>query len=233
MKKNAPNISLVIPAYNNEMTIINQVKDCFRILEKYCDNYEVIVCDDKSTDNTRLLLMKNFKENKHFILLCNKKNRGIAANMRILYGKAQYTYTFFYSADGDWRTKDVEGMINHLMKTNADIVIGKRVKKVGYNFYRNMISYFHNLLPLLFFGVNTLDAGGIKLFRTELYSPKFISESQFIEAEMIIRAVKKGYKIVSYPVSYHKYVPGFGLGAKFSSVYESLNDLIRLRMQKF
>jgi glycosyltransferase involved in cell wall biosynthesis len=228
-KEKKLNISLIIPTYNDEKTIIQQVTRCEKILRKYCDKFEIIIADDYSHDKTRELLSKNFKNRREFKILFNKKNLGITDNVRQLYNLAKKDFVFFYSADGDWDTKDVEHLIKKCLEDNADIVIGKRKKKIGYTFYRHIISFFHKLLPLILFGVNTIDPGGIKLIRRTLAQIPLISRSQFFEAEIIIRAKKKGYRISSYPVVYKKIYFGAGYGGGFSSALHSVLDVLKLR----
>jgi poly-beta-1,6-N-acetyl-D-glucosamine synthase len=57
----APNISLVVPAYNEEKSIIHSVKN---FLGLYYSNYEVIIVNDGSTDNTLQLLKDEFSLEK-------------------------------------------------------------------------------------------------------------------------------------------------------------------------
>jgi len=45
-------ISVIIPAYNEEDNIINTISETIRVLENINDDYEIIVIDDGSTDNT-------------------------------------------------------------------------------------------------------------------------------------------------------------------------------------
>lgn len=222
-------VSLVVPTYNDERTIIEQIINCEKILKKYCDDYEIIIADDDSKDATRKLLQK-VKNKPHYKILFNKHNLGITKNVRQLYGLARKEFIFFYSADGDWDTKDIENILQTQIKENADIVIGKRKQKIGYTLYRHVISYMHHFLPLIVFGVNTIDPGGIKLVRRELGQTTLVSKSQFFEAEIIIRAKRKGYKISSYPVLYKKIYKGAGYGGNLSSAISSVFDIIRLRI---
>lgn len=225
------NVSLVIPTYNDERTIIAQVLVCEKILKKLCNKFEIVISDDVSRDGTWDLLQSKFKKNKNYRLIRNKKNQGITKNVRQLYLIAKYEYVLFYSADGDWDPRDVGHLIETQTKQNADIVIGKRKKKIGYTFYRNFISTMHRLLPLLFFGVDTIDPGGIKLVKRKLIHVPLISKSQFFEAEIIIRAKKAGFRISSYPVVYKKPETGSGYGGAFISAVESFLDLLRFRLQ--
>lgn len=221
-------ISLVIPTYNDERTITKQLLACEKILQKYCIDYEIIVADDDSADKTRVLL-KYFINNKKYRIIFNKKNLGITKNVRQLYFLAKKDFIFFYSADGDWQTEDVENIIQKQIEDNADIVIGKRKKKIGYTPYRHVISFFHKLFPLIFFRVNTIDPGGIKLVRKELAQIDLVSTGQFFEAEMIIRAKRNGYKVSWCPVVYKKIYYGSGYGGGLSSAIHSVWDILKLR----
>jgi len=222
-------ISLIIPTYNDEDTIIQQITACEKILKQYCPNFEIIIADDFSHDKTRKLIMKYFKKRKEYKIVLNKKNLGITENVRQLYFLAKKNFILFYSADGDWNPQDIKHLIQTLLRDNADIVIGKRKKKIGYTFYRHIISFFHKLLPLILFGVNTIDPGGIKIVKRKLAQIPLVSTSQFFEAEIIIRAKKTGCKISSYPVIYKKIHYGSGYGGGFYSAMLSLRDVLRLR----
>lgn len=224
------NISLIIATYNDEKTAIKEIKACEEILKQYCKSYEIIIADDYSRDKTRQLLLKNFKNDKHYKIIFNKRNLGITANMRQLYSLAKKDFILLYSVDGDWETIDIKHLIETLIKQRAAIVIGKRKKKIGYTPYRKLISFLHRLLPLVLFGVNTFDPGGIKIVRRKLAQIKLVSTSQFFEAEIIICAKKAGYKIACYPVIYKKIHYGSGYGGHFSDAVHSLRDALKLRL---
>ena len=228
IKKEKLTISLVIPVYNNEDTVINQLLACEKIVKSFSKNYEILIADDNSFDSTHAKLKKHFGKNKKIHLIFNKKNLGITKNIRMLYAKAANKYVLFYSADGDWNPQDTQKLLTTNIKNNADMVVGFREKKGGYNAYRRFVSFMHNLLPRLLFGVDTVDAGGIKLFKKELYSDKLISQGQFFEAEMIIRAINAGKKVSFIPVHYKKPPMKPGLGGNYASVFNAMQDVIRL-----
>lgn len=222
--------SLIVPLYNNEQTIIQELIECQKILKKICQKYEIIVCDDKSTDSSAIILKKTFSKDKNFKLLFNIKNLGIAGNIRKLYKAAKYEYVVLFSADGEWNPKDIERMLRYIKSSNADIVIGKRSKEV-YSMYRKIISFFYNFLPIIFFNVHTEDAGSIKVIKKEvLDETPVISTSVFSEAEIIIRAKKNGKIILSIPISFKSKI-GKKSGGKISLAMKSLIDLFYLRLK--
>ena len=222
-------VSLVIPLYNNEKTLVSQLRACSDVLNKVCKEYEIIICEDSSIDNSKNLLEENFKK-KPFKLVFHKNNLGIAKTTRELYRKASKDYVVLFSVDGDWNPFDIQKLLLFLKKTESDIVIGKR-NTYNFTFYRRIISVSYNALCYLFFQVKTEDAGSIKVMSNIiLKNITLISKSVFSDAEIIIRASKKGYKINSISVSFKKKEKKSGSGGKASLVLSSLVDLIRLRL---
>lgn len=233
MHKKWPSVSLVVPVYNNEKSIVSQLKHCNKLLGANASVYEIVIADDRSADQTAELLQKHFSTHKRFRIYNNKNNLGIAKNIFSLYKKARYEYVVFYSADGDWSPKDIKKLLDKAVRTGAAIVIGKRNKKRGYSFYRKIISYSYNLLPLILFGVNTIDAGSIKAIRRDIIKTTPLkAKSVFMDAEIIIRAKKRGYLITSCPVSYKKPRGTAGTAGNPSLILHSLADLLRLRMSR-
>jgi len=222
---------MVIPLYNNDTTLVKEIRACLSILKKHTSRHEIVVCDDGSTDRSANLLKKHFGKNPRVRLLFHKKNLGIAPTLRQLYREARYDYIFLYSVDGDWKTEDIVRMLSTLDKTRADIVTGVR-SQTNYTAYRRIVSFFYNLLPWLLFGVKTYDAGSIKIIKKSVFeSIKLSSKSVFFEAELIIKAVKKGANIATvHNIHYHKQNPAAGRGGRLTSVVQSFSDMIRLRL---
>ncbi len=221
--------SLVIPVYNNENDVVSQISRCERILHASCRRYEIIIADDASRDKTPQLLKKHFGEKRNIRLLFNPVNLGIAKNLKQLYGAAKYRYIILFSADGDWRPKDIKKLLTAAYVTHADIILGSRRKYV-YSPSRRIVSFLYRAIPKLFFGVDTIDPGSIKVITREVFrSIATQSTSVFFEAELIIRASGKGFRITSVPVSFirkkHK-----RSGVKFNVVLQSVMDLFRLKI---
>lgn len=229
--KPAMRVSLIIPIYNNAQTLYGQLLQCEKILRAQCQRYEIVICEDKSTDNTVQLLKKYFAKNKNFRLLFHKKNLGVSRTLRQLYDTATYDYIVNYSVDGGWYPEDIRRMLLLMKKKNADILIGIRKKKT-YGLYRLFISFFYNFLPRVFFGVDTYDAGSIKVTRRKvLQRMDLYSRSIFFEAEMIIRAQKAGYRVFTSTVRHRNEGRNDWSGAKASLIMHSILDLVKLRIR--
>lgn len=223
-------VSLAIPLYNNRHTFEAPLKECKEILSKYASKYEIIICDDSSTDGSTDVLKKLAAKDTSLRLFVHLKNEGIAPTIKFLYQKARKEIIVLFSLDGDWNPHDIKNLLLAISEKDADIVIGKR-NKTDYTYYRRLISHFYNSLSYLLFGVRTVDAGSIKAFKRAVFiSAKPKANSLFFEAEMIIKAVQKGSKMVSIPVMYKKRQKISGSAGNWKNVVNSFLDLLKLRL---
>ena len=109
-------IAIVVPAYNEEKTITNVVKD----LNSYLD---VIVVDDNSKDQTFELAKK-----KNAILIKNSKNFGYEKSLQFGIFKAielNYDFAITFDADGQHDAADLRKFIN-LIDSGYDLILGNR-----------------------------------------------------------------------------------------------------------
>jgi len=190
--------------------------------------FEIIVCDDSSSDGSLSLVRAAFKQHKCFHIITHKTNQGIARTIQELYKKARYDYIILFSIDGDWDPNDIKKLIMHTYRAHADITIGKRNKR-SYSLYRKSLSFLYNFLSFILFRVQTFDAGSIKVIKKSVFrSISLQSTSVFFEADLIIKAHKQGYRISSYPISF-KRDNEKASGGKLKLVIQSAWDLLKLR----
>ena len=83
-------LSVIVPAYNLE----RYIGECLRsVLDQHADfDYEVLVCDDASTDNTREEIEALCQEFSHLKAIFKTQNAGLAENMKTLLGEAGGKY---------------------------------------------------------------------------------------------------------------------------------------------
>lgn len=114
-------ILMIIPAYNEELNIVNTVNQ----IKKYKRiNLDYIVINDGSRDNTRNVLIDN---NINFIDLSN--NLGIGAAVQTGYKYAllnDYDIAIQFDGDGQHDINYVDRLINSIVKDDYDMVVGSR-----------------------------------------------------------------------------------------------------------
>lgn len=117
--------SILIPMYNQEKLI----EKCIDSLPERAD-IEIIVVDDKSTDNS-LKVIDKYKQIK---LLKNDKNLGIGLTRQKLLDAAVGEYIFFIDSDDYVYTKDFEDVLNSL-DGSYDVVESMRLMNNNYRYH--------------------------------------------------------------------------------------------------
>ena len=185
---------------------------------------EILVIDDCSTDRTWQILRDAQKTLPRLQLRRHETNKGIASTFTELYQWAGKELVFLNSADGQWKMNTALELLP--LGKQYEIVIARRPVK-HYSFGRQLVSWLFNALPAILFATRTYDAGSVKLVRRAIYDIPIISHGVFGEAERIIRAQRRGYRIGVREVEHFPRTSGKALGAKPSLVFEAMIDLSR------
>lgn len=131
-----PPVSVIMPAYNSETTIEISLKS---VLNQSWRNLEVIVVDDKSSDNTAAMVKKYMKRDKRLSLIINKENRGAYFSRNTAIKKAAGEFITVFDAD-DWlhperialQVRDLQehpdaiGNISYLSRATSDLLFMRR-----------------------------------------------------------------------------------------------------------
>ena len=115
---------VIIPAYNEEESILNTYKEIIDYNKKYNTHYDVIVINDCSTDKTLEICKTN---NIPTISLIH--NLGIGGAVQTGYKYAlmnDYDIAIQYDGDGQHDVKYIKNIIEPIINDNADFVIGSR-----------------------------------------------------------------------------------------------------------
>ena len=224
--RDAPSVSVCFPVYNEEQTLRAVVDDARAFLASSGIDYEILICDDGSTDATPAIIRDVAAADSAIRAWRHERNQGIVATFEELYAHATREFVFLNSTDEQWDTRILLELLP--LTASADVVIATRRNK-HYPLVRRVVSRVFNELPTLLFGVRTYDAGAVKLMRREIITRiALISRSPFSEAERLIRAARLGYRIASYPVDTRPRRTGKGSGTNWSLVRGSVRDLVRV-----
>ena len=200
-------ISILIPAYNEEDTIIYLLKSVQKEIRKIKTvTFEIIVIDDCSKDNTSKLLKENGNLYNHMISLEKNQGKGGA----ILQGlkKAKGEYILFQDADLEYSPKDYKALIRPIVEFDVDVVMGSRF--LAPHFTR--VHYFwHKVgnwgLTLIFNILNNTTFTDIYccylIYRSSLVPIEKIKTIGWEQhGEILSLAIKKGEVFFEVPISY-------------------------------
>ena len=222
-----PSVSLVIAAYNEAESLAIVFQRGLSVLQECSDDYEVIILDDGSTDQTRVVAEELRASHPEIVrLLHHEQNQGICATFEQLYASAQKDYVFDVPGDGEFPPEALREIVPLL--ADFDVVICNRLFR-NYTVYRKLVSFFYRFLPRLLFRVDLFDPGSIKCRKREVIQDIEVqSRSVFAEAERMIRAVRRGYRIGKIDIRPEMRVAGKARGASWRNVCGAALDLFRL-----
>jgi glycosyltransferase involved in cell wall biosynthesis len=220
-------LSLIIPAYNDETSVGRLIDDSDALLSQICDDYEIIVVNDGSKDNTLQVLREAAAKNPRVKLINHEVNRGFGFTIRELYLSGSKELVFSLPGDYQYAPKELLTMAEGL-KTN-DFIIGHRVNRSDPP-RRKLQSKFYNAMLRIFYGNTHKDVNSIKLFRTKILKHiKLLSTTAFVDAELCIRAEKAGFKIIEIPIEHLPRLSQGASGGKFSVIWDTFSDLVKMR----
>jgi len=223
-------LSVVLPAYNEEAVIEEVVLshvDALNRLEGSLEGWEIVCVDDASTDRTPALLERLGRAIGELRVVRHPANRGIFESFADGFNAARGTHIYATGADGQWPASNLDRMFPAL-EAGADLVVGVRLnRRQVYSLRRRMVSAAFNLSSRLLFGVDTQDAGSIKLGVREVFRLPLLSRGPFVEAERIIRAGRSGYRVDFVPIDFTARTAVLETRARWSNVAAGARDCLK------
>lgn len=197
-------LSILIPAYNEEDTILKILKKVEAV--KLPVKKEIIIVDDGSTDSTG----KKLEKVKHKVIR-HKTNRGKGAAIRTGIKYSTGDIIIIQDADLEYNPKDYKKLIEPILEGRAKVVYGSRFKtgakgaetkwSIPVHFIGNKILSF--LTAVLYFQSITDIETCYKCFRKDVLRGMEVKSKGFeFEPEITSKILKKGYRILEVPIDY-------------------------------
>ena len=166
-----PDLSVVIPLYNEEPNLLELYKELTVTLEALNRSYELILVDDGSNDGTYPLLAELHTKDTRVCVICLRRNFGQTAAFSAGFSRARGRY--IVTSDGDLQNdpRDIPAMLATL-ELGFDIVCGWRKERKDPWLTRRVPSMIANWLISITTRVNLHDYGcSLKVFRAEVVKP--------------------------------------------------------------
>lgn len=201
-------LSVIVPAYKQEDTIVEDIRRISKMLSEIDFDYEIIcVVDGIDTDRTfakaKSTKLKNLK------VVGYEKNQGKGHAVQYGMKKAKGDLVAFLDAGMEIHPAGLNLLIAHMDWYDSDVIVGSirhsASKVKGYPLKRKILSWGYHTLTKILFGLRITDCQrGIKIFKREVLEnvlPKLLVKAYAFDIEMLSVAKRLGYdKIHDGPV---------------------------------
>lgn len=224
-------LSIVLPVYNEELTLDDFFRSAISELKKLSLDFEMVFVNDGSVDRSAEIIKSYARDYSNVVLVEHSTNKGYGAALRSGFKAAQGNLIFFCDADGQFDLKDLAGLIDNL--ENADFVVGYRIKRSD-PFFRIVFAHLWTGLINLLFGVKAKDIDcAFKLFRGEVLDKITLrSRGAFINAEIFIEARRHNFVFKQVGVNHYPRKFGKPTGANFPVILRAFRELFNFVLKK-
>jgi len=231
MASATPQLSIVIPVYNEASFVELASAELCRSLEERQLDYELIFAENGSTDGTLEKLMELSRSNERIrVFHSDHPNYGVALKQGILQAHGELVIcdeidlcdlSFYDSA------------LPILKNRAVDMVIGSKAAKGASDrrpWVRRVATRVHNKLLKLTLGFKGTDTHGIKAFRRERLLPAIracVVDKDVFASEFVIRAYRQGLDVLEIPIQLReKRQPSVHLLRRIPNVLKNVAKLV-------
>lgn len=208
MKKRRNMLSVIMPAYNEENCIYQNLLTTSRSIRQFHPDYEIIVVNDGSSDHTLEEALRARDEDSHIKVATYHVNRGKGGAICEGISRASGEYIAFLDADLDLAPEHLHAFLDTMLDEDAHIVIGSKLhrnSRLNYPLKRKIMSYGYYMILRILFHLDIKDTQtGVKLFRAEVIKPiaqELTTTGYAFDIEILARASRMGCRIVEMPVT--------------------------------
>ena len=203
-------LSVVVPVYNEASTIGETIRKLREFLETQAYSWEILICDDGSTDETLEVCWVE-AGSVHCINTLVFPHRGKGATIRDGALRSNGRYIFLCDADLSMSVDQIPAFLREMEDCSVDVVIGSRQMKesvrVGETLIRHFMGRIFNTAVKIILVGNYQDSQcGFKCFSSKsavaLFSKQRIDGWAF-DAEILFLAGKMGYETKEIPIVWH------------------------------
>jgi glycosyltransferase involved in cell wall biosynthesis len=221
-------ISVFFPCYNEQENVGRTTEKAIAVLEKLGADFEVIIIDDGSTDDTGRIADDIAGRDNRVRVVHHERNLGYGAALQSGFKAATKELVFYTDGDGQFDISEMPPLLE-LMEQH-DIVTCYRLNRRD-SIIRKINGWCWTKLVCLLFGLKIRDIDcAFKLYKREIFDNiKLSSTGALIDTEVLARAARKGYSMTQEGVHHYPRTAGAQSGANIRVILRAFKELLVLR----
>lgn len=221
-------LSLVLPAFNEEANIGPVITASLATLPAFADDFEIIVVDDGSRDDTASVVADIAIHESRLRLIRHGRNRGYGAALASGFRISTGDYVMFMDADRQFDIADLRLLAP--FASEYDIVAGFRMERSD-PLHRRLFAETFNVVVRVLFGVHLRDIDcAFKLFRGDLLrGMNLTAPGALINTEIQAKARRQGARLQQVGVHHYPRVAGSPTGGSPRVIVRAVGETLLLR----
>ena len=221
-------ISAFFPCYNDAGSIALVVQDACETIKKITDNFEIIVVDDASKDESPKILRRLKRTIPNLKLIFHSSNKGYGGALKSGFKNSTKELIFYTDGDGQYDTKEIGRLLGKLTD-QIDIVQGFKVKRLD-PWYRTLIGKLYHHTSKALFGLKVKDVDcDFRLIRKRAIDTILLEyNSGVICVELVKKLQMKGFKFAQAGVNHFPRLSGHSQFFNYQRILKTLFELGQL-----
>jgi glycosyltransferase involved in cell wall biosynthesis len=197
-------LSIIIPVYNEELTIGNIIDRAKAAAQKIGLPYEIIVVNDLSYDHSLEVALQ-----RKVRVYSLKTHLGKGYALRAGFAQAKGDLIVTIDSDGSHWPEELHEVLNPVLAGNADMVIGSRYMNHKHVEARKLnkfgVRIFNHVIQL-FTGVAITDSqSGYRAMKRQVLEGQKLKSGEYeIESEMLVKTAKAGFRVAEVPITFEQ-----------------------------
>lgn len=223
-------ITVFFPCYNEEENLPATISTAVTVLEDLDVDFEIVIIDDGSRDNTAAMADTFARHDSRIRVIHHPMNLGYGAALRSGFEAASKDLVFYTDGDGQF---DIHAMPALLpLMADCDIVSCYRIHRAD-SLMRKLNAWCWTRLVGVIFGMHVRDVDcAFKLYRRRIFNEiRLSSTGALIDTEVLVRAMRKGYRVIQRGVHHYPRTSGVQTGGNVLVILRAFGELFRLRKE--
>ena len=221
-------ITVFFPCHNEQDNVARVAEQAVNVLEDLRADYEIIIVDDGSTDDTPRIASEIAAANSRVRVVRHPRNLGYGAALQSGFRAATKDWVFYTDGDGQFDIGEMPALLPLLV--DYDIVSCYRIDRQD-SALRKMNGWLWTRVIRLAFAMKIRDVDcAFKLYKRTIFDQiKMESAGALIDTEILARAIRKGYRVTQKGVHHYPRTAGRQSGASLRVIVRAFRELLRLR----
>ncbi len=216
-----------MPAWNEEESVERAVSRAVKVLERVADDWELIIVNDASTDRTKDIADELAHKEPRIRVITHEVNQKLGGAMKTGFTSSTKDIVIYTDIDLPFDLDEIERALHLMAYLEADIICAFRFDRTSEGSKRIVYSFVYNALIRTLFDVFVKDINfSFKVVhRRVLEAIELKSQGSFIDAELVVKAIKRGFRVFQMGVDYFPRTRGVSTLASPSVIVKIVQEL--------